>query len=78
MSNATAAASEAQSVGQQIQQALSVSATPQVNLAQLQETLRLVTAIRAGLAGMGAAIQQAHASVSREMNRNFSDHGVTP
>ena len=75
---ANAAATEAGRVGQQIRQALSVTATPSVNNAQLAETLRLVNAIKAGLAGVGDAVQTDHSSVSRSMNRNFTDQGVTP
>lgn len=78
MSSASAAASEAATIGRQIEQALSVSARPHVDNGSLQETLRLVNAIKAGLAGIGGAIQQAHTSVSRQMNRNFTDHGVVP
>jgi hypothetical protein len=78
MGKANAAATEADRVGQHIQQALSVTATPSVNNAQLAETLRLVNAIKAGLQGIGGMVQQATASVSRGMNRNFTDHGVAP
>jgi len=78
MGKANAAAAEADRLGQQIQDALSVKATPQVNNAQLAETLRLVNAIKAGLSGIGGAVQQANSSVSRSMNRNFADHGVKP
>lgn len=78
MGKANAAATEADGVGQQIQDALSVTATPQVNNAQLVEILRLVNAIKAGLAGIGGSFQSSTTSLSREMNRNFTHQGVTP
>lgn len=78
MGDAAAAATEASRIGGNIQNALSVTATPQVNNAQLAETLRLVNSIRAGLQGIGALVQHSSASVSRQMNRNFSDFGVKP
>jgi len=49
MGKANAAATEADGVGQQIQDALSVTATPQVNNAQLAETLRLGERDQGGL-----------------------------
>jgi hypothetical protein len=78
MGDVNAATSEATSAGQQIQSALSVSATPMVNTAQLREAVALANQLKAALAGIGGAVQQAHASVSRQMNRNFTDQGVTP
>jgi hypothetical protein len=78
MSSADAAASEASRLGAEILHALSVSARPSVDNGSLRETLALVNAIRAGLQGIGAMAQQAHSSVSRQMRRNFADHGVSP
>ena len=78
MSSANAAAIEATRLGAEIQNALGVSVRPNVDSASLRETLALVNAIKAGLAGIGPAIQAAHASVNRQMNRNFADHGVSP
>lgn len=78
MSSADAALQKAGSIGGEIVNALSVIARPQVDNASLQETLRLVNAIKAGLQGIGGLVQQASASVSRQMNRNFTDQGVTP
>jgi hypothetical protein len=69
---------EAQQAGQQIQDALSVQATPNVNLAQLQAAVALANQLKSILAGIGGAVAAAKGSVSREMNRNFADHGVTP
>ena len=57
MSSVNAAASEADAVGRQIQQALSVTATPQVNNAHLAETPKLVNAIQTGLPGIGGMVQ---------------------
>jgi hypothetical protein len=84
MSAADAALPKAGAIGSDIANALSVTATPQVNNAQFAETLRLVDAIKAGLAGIGGiggiggAVHAANASVKRQMNRNFTDQGVTP
>ncbi|MDO6964005.1 hypothetical protein [Rhizobium alvei] len=78
LGDAIAAAAQAGKIGEDITRGLTVSATPQVNNAQLQETLRLVNAIKAGLAVIGGSIAAAHQSVAREMNRNFSDHGIVP
>ena len=78
MSGAAAAASEAESLGQQIIRALSVSASPQIDTGPIQRALSLVLQLQRALAGISAAANQAHASVSREMNRNFADHGVSP
>lgn len=69
---------EAQQAGQQIQTALSVQATPNVNTAEIQAALAMANQLRSVLAGIGAAAAAAKASVQREMNRNFADHGVTP
>ena len=69
---------EAKQAGQDIQSALNVSATPQVNTAQLREAVALANQLKAALAGIGGAVAAAHSAVARKMNSNFSDHGVTP
>jgi hypothetical protein len=69
---------EAQQAGQQIQSALSVQATPQVNTAELQAAIAMARELKSILAGIGAAAAAAKATVQREMNRNFADHGVAP
>ena len=53
--------------------AFSLSATPVVNLASRYETLQVVNAIKAGLPGIGGAVQQPTQSVSRTMNLNPAD-----
>lgn len=78
MSNADAARQRAEAFGNDIANALAITAKPVVDLASLYETLRVVNAIKAGLAGIGGAVQQASSSMSRQMNRNFTDHGVIP
>lgn len=78
MGDVSAAAAEASTAGQQIQSALSVSATPMVNTAQLREAVALANQLKSALAGIGSAVQQASSSVFRRMNRNFTDQGVTP
>jgi hypothetical protein len=78
MSSADAALQRAGTIGGDIVNALSVSARPHVDTATLEHALRLANQLKATLAGIGGAVQQAHAAVSRQMNRNFADHGVTP
>ena len=72
------AVADAQNAGQQIQSALNVTATPNVDNAALRETLRLVNAIQAGLKGLGGAVQNATSSVANDLNRSYSDFGVKP
>lgn len=55
-----------------------MSARPSVYNASLRETLALVNAIKSGLQGIGDKAQEGHSSVSRAMNRNFTDQGVVP
>jgi hypothetical protein len=78
MSLADAALQKAGSIGSDIVNALSVSARPHVDTATLERALSLANQLKAALAGVGPAVQAAHNSVSRSMNRNFADHGVTP
>jgi len=73
-----AATTEATAAGQMIQSALSVSATPAVNTQQIDAALQKAQALVATLSRVGTLAQQANASVSRQMNRNFTDQGVTP
>lgn len=73
-----ASVNEAKDAGREIQSALSVQATPQINLAQLQQAIAMANQFVGILRQAGAAIGAAHASVAREMNRNFADHGVNP
>ena len=72
------AVADARTAGQEIQSALNVTATPNVDNAALRETLRLVNAIQVGLQGLGGAVQNAAQSVAKDLNRNFSDFGVKP
>lgn len=69
---------DAKKTGQDVKDALSVTAKPTVDKSDLQATLALINQIKSGLSGLGASIAAAHAQVQREMNRNFSDHGVAP
>jgi len=69
---------DAQQTGQDVKDALSVTAKPTVDKTDLQATLNLVNQIKASLSGLGASISAAHSQAQREMNRNFSDHGVAP
>jgi hypothetical protein len=78
MSAADAALQRAGTIGGNIVNALSVSARPHVDTATLERALSLANELKAALAGAGPAVQAAHNSVSRSMNRNFADHGVTP
>lgn len=70
--------SDARQAGQEIQSALNVTASPNVDNAALRETLRLVNAIREGLQGLGGAVQNATSSVASNLNRSYSDFGVKP
>ena len=78
MGDANAAAAEADAIGRQIQDALGVSARPNVDTSALREALSLANQLKSVLAGIGPAAQAAHSAVSRQMNRNFADQGVTP
>lgn len=78
MSSADAALQKAGLIGSDIINALSVSAKPVVDTAALERALQLANALKAALAGIGQGVQQATSSVSRQMNRNFTDQGVTP
>lgn len=69
---------DAQQTGQDVKDALSVTAKPTVDKSDLQATLALINQIKSGLSGLGASIAAAHAQVQKEMNRNFADHGVAP
>lgn len=72
------AVADARNAGQEIQSALNVTATPNVDNAALRETLRLVNAIQAGLQGLGGAVQNATSSVANNLNRSYADFGVKP
>lgn len=72
------ATGQANDAGRQIQSALSVNATPSVDLSQIDTALQKARELAAILSGLPGKIQQATASVSRQMNRNFADHGVNP
>lgn len=78
MSKADKARQTAEAFGNDIARALAVTATPLVNTAQLREAVALASQLKSLLSGIGPAIQQAGSSVSRQMNRNFTDHGVIP
>lgn len=69
---------EAKQTGKEIEEALSVTAKPTVDKSDLQATLALINQIKSGLSGLGASIAAEHGRIQREMNRNFSDHGVAP
>jgi hypothetical protein len=78
LGDASAAAAQAGKIGEDIARGLTVSARPSIDTASLEHALRVANSLKAALSGIGGAIQAAHQSVAREMNRNFSDHGVTP
>lgn len=78
MGDVNAATTEASSAAQQIQSALSVTATPMVNSSQIDAALQKARELAAILSGIPGKMQQANSSVSRQMNRNFTDQGVTP
>jgi hypothetical protein len=64
---------EAATAGQEVQQSLSVTATPQVNLGPIQSLLSLIARARAELSSLGAAAEAAQANVGQELRRNFAD-----
>jgi len=76
MSGAKSAAVEADQAGRQIERALSVSATPQVDTSQIDAAIAKANTLTAALSRANASTRTANASFSREMNRNFTDHGV--
>lgn len=78
MGSADAALQRAGAIGSDIANALSVTARPIVDTAALERALHLANQLKATLAGIGTAVQSATSSVSRQMNRNFTDQGVTP
>ena len=78
MGDANAAATEASRIGDDIQNALNVSAKPNIDTTDLRTAFALVNGIKSGLQGIGGLVQTTSASVSRQMNRNFTDQGVTP
>lgn len=69
---------DAQQTGQDVKDALSVTAKPTVDKSDLQATLALINQIKSGLSGLGASIVAEQGRIQREMNRNFADHGVAP
>lgn len=69
---------DAQKTGQDVKDALSVTAKPTVDKSDLQATLALINQIKSGLSGLGATIVAEQGRIQREMNRNFADHGVAP
>lgn len=72
------ATSDASSAGQQIQSALSVSAKPTVDSSSIDAALAKAIQLKSTLAGVSSAAAAANASVSKSLNRSFSDHGVKP
>ncbi|PWE55440.1 hypothetical protein DEM27_15400 [Metarhizobium album] len=79
-----AAVDQAENAGSQIQQALSVTATPAVDTSALQEAVRLAQQFVATMKAAATVAANAadnvprtgSSSVSRQMNRNFTDHGT--
>lgn len=73
---------EAQQAGQEIQDALNVTAKPTVDKSDLEATMALVNQIKAGITGIGAAASAAHHKAKQaqdaEIRRTFSDYGVAP
>lgn len=78
----SAATSEAQRAGGEIERALSVHAKPTVDNTALRETLSLAQQAAAVIQGLGPAARQARSEAGRrvesEMRRSFSDYGVAP
>ena len=70
--------SEAKNAGQEIESALSVQATPIVNVAQLERAVALAKELKGVLSTVGTAVSSATSQVTNAMNRNFADHGVKP
>lgn len=73
ISRPQAAVAEAKSAGTEIESALSVKATPQVDTTQLRELLALIDRARSGLLSLGRDVTAASANVGAELRRNFSD-----
>lgn len=68
--------------GEDVQSSLSVTAKPEIDDSSLRSTLALANALRSALSAIdvatGEIARKADTKLSREMNRNFSDHGVAP
>lgn len=73
---------QAQQVGQEVKDALSVTAKPTVDTSDLKAALDLIGQIKNGLNGIGgamsAAAQRARQQADAEVRRSFSDYGVAP
>ncbi|QQM31309.1 hypothetical protein JET14_03805 [Martelella lutilitoris] len=73
---------EAGETGESVQSSLSITAKPEIDDSSLRSTLALANALRSALSAIDVAIgeiaRKADTKLSREMNRNFSDHGVAP
>ena len=72
------AVADAKNAGQEIQSALSVQATPIVNVAQLERAVALAKELKGVLSTVGTAVSSETSQVTNAMNRNFADHGVKP
>lgn len=84
---------EAQRVGQEVKDALSVTATPTIDTSSLEQALSLANQFKATLrelmanvnsvsaqssSAMSAATQRARQQADAEIRRSFSDYGVAP
>lgn len=72
------AVSDAQRAGQEIKDALSVTAKPEVDSSAIDSAIAKAQQLKSLLSGIASAAAAAHSKVEREMQRNFADHGVAP
>lgn len=70
--------SDAKKAGQEIKQALDVTAKPEVDSSAIDSAIAKAQQLKNLLSGIASAASAAHSTVEKEMQRNFADHGVTP